>query len=132
MIAVSVLRPSLPNLSTGWWSCNLLGKEKFATFGLLAARCFAFSNFRLWPQRKKHPAIESRGDINMQAQAWGPSLRGLTLSSRRCQPDSTAFPGAYISKCNQEYFLLICICCQKELAHLGLLPFKFRSCSKSL
>ena len=81
-------------------------QRKVATFGLLAARCFAFSNFRLWPQRKKHPAIESRGDINMQAQAWGPSLRGLTLSSRRCQPDSTAFPGAYIASVTKNIFYL--------------------------
>lgn len=78
----------------GHWVVELqfTWQRKVATFGLLAASCFAFSNLRLWPQRKKHPAIESRGDSNMQAQAWGPSLRALTLSSRRCQPDSTASP----------------------------------------
>ena len=61
----------------------------------------------------------------------------LVVSQRKCYPPFHVFIGAY-SKCNQDergririFYSYICICCQKELVHLGLLSCNSRSCSKS-
>ena len=78
--------------------------------------------------------------------AQGSWFAVLVVGQRKCYPpfrsNLIVSPAGFmfsqgriisVAKMNEgafEYFIIVCICCQKELAHLGLLACNSRSCSK--